>query len=68
MIYEVAIKDKVSGRNFIGKVEAENYPDAVKDAMHKLSRRLHREGAKKTHLIQHPSRRAPRLTTNPTKQ
>ena len=56
MIYQVSILDKVSGKCYVEGVEADNYPDAVKDAMIRLDKKLEPP----THLVRNP-KSAPRL-------
>lgn len=55
MIYQVSILDKVTGKCYKRSVEADNYPNAVKDAMIRLGKEL----PPPTHLVQ--ARTAPRL-------
>ena len=50
MIYQVSILDKVSGLCHVESVYADNYPDAVKDAMIRLDKKL----KPPTHLVRDP--------------
>ena len=55
MLYQVSIKDKISGKTYVQSVEADNYPNAVKDAMLALDKKLEPP----TWLVQNKT--APRL-------
>lgn len=57
MIYQVAILNKVTGQVHKESVEADNYPDAVKDAMISLDKKLEPP----THLVAEKRKQAPKL-------
>lgn len=40
MLYQVSIYDKVSKKCYVRSVDADNYPNAVKDAMLRLDKEL----------------------------
>lgn len=56
MIYQVSILEKNSGKCYVRNVEADNYPNAVKDAMIRLGKEMQNG----EHFVQNP-KTAPRL-------
>ena len=57
MIYQISIFDKISGKYYVESVDADNHPNAVKDAMQKLDKKL----KPPTHLIEAKRKTAPKL-------